>query len=88
MPQPARTIKVWDDSVAPHFGVCRGCQGRIWWARTVANDKAICFDSVPAIVRTEPTQMADGSFRTIRVVDQERVHWPRCKGADALRRSR
>lgn len=86
MPAPVKTIKVWDDTVAPHYGLCRACQSRIWWARTVANDKAICFDSVPVIVRLDRVPTEAGPFRTVRFVDQARVHWPRCAGADALRR--
>ena len=85
-----KLIRVWDDTVAPHYTTCRApnCQARIWWARTVANDKPICFDHVPVAKRLEPVPSTGtgSSFRTVRFVDYDMVHWARCPGAQGFRR--
>lgn len=80
-------IRVWDDSVSKLPSQCRAedCQRRIWWARTVANNKAIAFSQVPVAVRREQDPE---SGREIRFVDYTAVHWSTCPGAARFRSAR
>ncbi len=82
MTTAVRTIRVWDDTVQPMYSLCRACQARIWWARTVANNKPVCFDSVPITVKEErvtvEAEWPRSNKRTIRFVAADRVHWGKC----------
>ncbi len=83
---PVLTIRVWADTVSRgHVETCRGkhCKAPLWFARSVANNRAVPFDGKQEYVSTDAEA---GTGRPIWVVDRRRVHFGNCPDVNRFRK--